>query len=89
MATKVELGGQIGQVLGQATLAELEDVNGQEGVNIQVIQIYTGLALEHHCLVARAGDEFLLSVVPSIKHSMAGTDKTGWYARGVIQLSKH
>ena len=56
---------------------ELEDVNGQEGVNIQVIQIYTGLALEHHCLVARAGDVFLLSVVPSIKHSIAGTDTTG------------
>ena len=49
----------------------------------------TGLALEHHCLVARVGDVFLLSVVPNIKHSMAGTDKTGWYARGVIQLSKH
>ena len=70
-------------------MVELEDVNGQEGVNIQVIQIYTGLALEHHCLVARVGNVFLLSVVPSIKHSMAGTDKTGWYARGVIQLSKH
>ena len=62
---------------------------GVEGVYIQVIQIYTGLALEHHCLVARAGNVFLLSVVPSIKHSMAGTDKTSWYARGVIQLSKH
>ena len=47
------------EMLFDQLLAELENVNGQEGVYIQDIQIYTGLALGHHCLVDRAGDVFL------------------------------